>query len=86
LFNCLFAIRFWSGLPNPVDVVSDLMSVVKGRTVERTLVSEHGDLRLEVAGGMRLETFTESGGYESWTLSTPDGPPIVARGSDGVLE
>jgi len=74
------------GLPKPVDAVSDLLQLLKGRMVERTLVSEHGDLRLEFDGGMRLETFTESGGCESWTLRTADGAPIVARGSDGVLE
>ncbi len=74
------------GLPEPVDAVATLSRLVGGRRVERMLVSEHGDLRLEFTGGVRLETFTESAGYESWTLRTPDAPLIVARGGDGAME
>jgi hypothetical protein len=62
------------------------MEKIGRRVVMRTLVSKHGDLQLEFAGGLLLETFTESGGCESWTLSLPGEPPIVGRGVDGAVE
>src|SRR6188768_4327934 len=70
------------GLASPVDGVSMLLSLTATRIVESTWVSRHSDLRVEFSGGVRLETFSESSGYESWTLSRPNVPTIVGRGCD----
>ena len=68
------------GLPEPVDAVSVLSSIV-GRTVERVGIdASSGDLTLEFSGRVRLQLLQMSSGYESWSLSSRGGEIICTGG------
>ena len=68
------------GLPKEIDARVEATKRLHGRAVSRAVVSDVGDLRVEFAGGVCLETFTDSSGYESWTLVGTEVNVVVLGG------
>ncbi len=74
------------GLPAPVDVYAEAVTLLQGRqVVDVRLAESSADLVLEFEGGRRLEIFTDSSGYEPWNLHAP-GVHLVALGGGGVAD
>ncbi len=69
------------GLPAAVDSAQVARSLLKDRQIVRAGVADGpGDLTLVFDGDARLETFTDSSGYESGTIRLPNGDLIVLMG------
>ena len=56
------------GLTQPVDAIAEAIRLLGGRRVSDASLSPHGDILIEFEGGNRLQTFTDSSGYESGTI------------------
>jgi hypothetical protein len=73
------------GLPTPVDVGHQATALLAGRPVVGGRVDTTlGDVILEFEGGLRLEVFNDSSGYEAWTMTGPDGTTLVAASGGEV--
>jgi hypothetical protein len=76
----------WFGLPAPFDARQRTIEAIGSAAASAARYDpETGDLRIEFSGGARLEVITHSSGYESWTLSRPDGTQLVAVGGGEVV-
>ena len=74
------------GLSEPVDAAEQMHQAIAASRV--TTVSYDrvtGDLRIDFENGARFEVLTDSGGYESWTLSRPDGTQLIGMGGGEVI-
>ena len=75
------------GLREPVDAVDRVQALISGRVVVKaSLASETGDLRVEFDNGGRLETFTDSCGYETATIQLGKDRQIVVLGGGSIAE
>lgn len=75
------------GLPNLVDAEATATQLLRGRRILRaTLVAGTADLGIEFDGGVRLDVFNQSSGYEGWQLSAGDGLELIALGGGDVAE
>lgn len=73
------------GLPAPVDAELAACDLLKGRAVcDLVLAEGTADLTIEFEGGLRLEVFNNSSGYEGWQLAAPGGRLLVALGDGDV--
>ncbi len=73
------------GLKEPVDGIAEAMRLLGNKRVVRASLSRYGDLLVEFEGGYRLETFTDSCGYESGTISF-GGRQLIVMGGGEVAE
>ena len=71
------------GLPQKFDAHKELITALDDQTLKSVNVLKYGDLALSFTNNYILETFTYSGGYESWTLKTPK-EMLVCMGSGEV--
>jgi hypothetical protein len=75
------------GLREPVDAVDRVQALIGGSVVVRaTLAPETADLRVEFDNGGRLETFTDSSGYESATIHLEKYRQIIVMGGGSIAE
>jgi hypothetical protein len=74
------------GRKEPLDAVKEATNLLGGRAILAASVGEVGDLLVTFEGGARLETFTDSCGYESCTVRVDGGKQIVVLGGGGVAE
>lgn len=75
------------GGSDPLDGEVAALELLENRpVVEAVVLDGTGDLHLRFAENLRLEVFNDSCGYESWTLSSPDGRFLVAMGGGEVDE
>jgi hypothetical protein len=74
------------GLQEPVDAVVATERLLKSRQIISASLGEVGDLTLLFDGGPRLETFTDSMGYESCTIHLDDGREPIVVGGGAVRE
>ena len=74
------------GRQEPVDVVKETLSLLDGKKVVRASIGHAGDLAVEFEGGTRIETFTDSCGYESLTVRLSDGKQWIVVGGGKVVE
>ena len=69
------------GLTAPVDSEVRVLDLLRGRTITQAILADGtGDLRVAFDGGVALETFTHSSGYESGSIHLPNGKLIVLMG------
>jgi hypothetical protein len=73
------------GLRVPVNAIVQAQELLSERQVADAAIGVLGDLSVTFTGGARLETFANSSGYESCTISLPD-RLIVVLGSGAVEE
>jgi hypothetical protein len=74
------------GRQAPLDAVREASQLLKGKAVVAASLSEVGDVLLRFAGGVRLETFTNSCGYESCTIGVAGRTQLVIVGGGRVVE
>ena len=73
------------GLPAPVDAVRQAMALLAGRPIRGGRIDMAlGDVVLEFEGGVRLDVFNDSSGYEGWNMSGPNGTSLVAASGGEV--
>ena len=73
------------GLPAPVDAAREATALLAGRPIcAGRIDTVLGDVVLEFEGGVRLDVFNDSSGYEGWNMSGPNGTSLVA-GSGGEV-
>ena len=71
------------GLPAPKDAVAlGRARLVGRRAVEIAALRGTGDLRILLEGGVTLEIFATSTGYEPWQVYWPDGSGVFANGGN----
>jgi hypothetical protein len=69
------------GLPSPVDVFSKTMEYLHDATVESVEIDqETSDLCIRFSGGIRVDAFNDSSGYEGWNYADQTGVMLVAMG------
>jgi hypothetical protein len=69
------------GLREPFDVVKETTRLIAGKKVtELSIAKEAADLVLHFEDEVRIELLQNSGGYEAWNVSGPDGILVVAMG------
>ena len=74
------------GLTEPVDSRQRALKEIGASVVAEVGYDDvTGDLRIVFASRVRLEVWTHSVGYESWTLWRPDGTQLVAVGGGEVV-
>ncbi len=75
------------GLPQPVDAEVEATQLLAGRRVLRATLIEHtADVVIDFEGGIRLDVFNNSSGYEGWQLSGGNGRLVVGMGGGEVTE
>lgn len=75
------------GLPKPVDAIAKSRELLCGRAVEAFTVADvTADAAIRLEGGVRVEIFNSSSGYEGWVLHAPGGRTIVAQGGGRVVD
>ena len=78
----------WFGLAEPVDGEARTNNLLQGQKVANVeLDAQTTDLRLTFDGGVRLDLFNNSSGYEGWQASVPaDGKEltVIALGGGGL--
>ena len=73
------------GRATPVDVFREAAALLAGRPVTAGRIDvQVGDIALEFAGGMRLQVFNDSSGYEGWRIGRADGTSLVAASGGEV--
>lgn len=76
------------GLEKAVAGAERALSLLEGKRVRKFGIDEvSGDLRLEFVGGVALELWNNSSGYEAWSAIAKHGAQefgIVAQGGGGV--
>lgn len=73
----------WFGHLKPIDGEVRANQLLRGHKVIATEIDQHtADLRIVFDGGVRLDFFNSSSGYEGWTarIGGPDGLLITALG------
>ena len=69
------------GLPAPVDGPRESKRLLIGRKVEGIVIrADTADLTILFENGMRLEIWSNYGGYEPWELYDKSGFQVVAMG------
>jgi hypothetical protein len=69
------------GLPAPVDVISETLEKLEGRTVQSVEISEEtSDSCIRFSGDVRIDAFNDSSGYEGWNYADRAGVMLVAMG------
>jgi Family of unknown function (DUF6188) len=74
------------GRQESVDATREATTLLAGKKVTRACLSQTGDLVVEFEGATRLETFTNSSGYESGSIRLADGRRYVVVGGGDVVE
>jgi len=74
------------GRQDPVDAGREALVLLAGKKVTRASLSDTGDFVVEFEDAIRLETFTNSSGYESCTIDLADGSKFVVVGGGGIVE
>ena len=73
------------GRQEPLDVGREGAALLAGKAVTRASLRDTGDLVVEFEGDIRLETFTDSCGYESCTIDLVDGSKVVVTGGGAIV-
>lgn len=72
------------GLPEPVDVAAEALRLLNGKVEEASIDETTADLRIDFAGGIRVDVFNDSGGHEGWTFADRRGLKLVAQGGGQI--
>jgi hypothetical protein len=69
------------GLPHAIDVTAEALQLLNGKIVESARIDgQTPDLCLTFTGGIRVDVFNDSSGYEGWTFADERGTWLVAQG------
>jgi hypothetical protein len=74
----------WFGLPEPVDATAQAQKLLITPVVKVFVDAVTADLWVEFEGNIRLETWTNSSGYEPWNCCTKTGLCLYAQGGGNV--
>jgi hypothetical protein len=74
------------GLKEPLDAVAEATRYLRGKPVTGASIDTTGDLTLTFEGGTRLETFTDSCGYQSCSIHLGPDRQLVVVGGGAVVE
>jgi hypothetical protein len=73
------------GLPHPVNVCTETVRILNGKTVENACIDEiTADPRITLSGGTRIDVFNNSGGYEGWQFGDRNGLNLIAQGGGQI--
>ena len=72
------------GRQEPLDVGREVR-LTRRQDGHSGITARHGDLVVEFEGDIRLETFTDSCGYESCTIDLVDGSKVVVTGGGAIV-
>jgi Family of unknown function (DUF6188) len=72
------------GLTEPVDSAVKAAEVVSTGVVQLAGATDSGDLVLHFDNGSRLEIFSTSSGYESWSVFYPSGDEAIGLGGGEI--
>lgn len=67
-----------------LDGVAEVKTGIAGRPILSCTLSETADLAITFQGGMRLEIWCQSAGYESWALGLPGSHEFIAVGGGSI--
>jgi len=74
------------GLPKPVNAVSRVSQLLKGKVVEDVKIHDMtSDLTIQFTDDLRLDVFNNSSGYEGWQYGDSEGLRLVAQGGGRLL-
>jgi hypothetical protein len=72
------------GLTEPVDSAVKAAEAVSSAVVQLAGATDSGDLVLHFDNGSRLEIFSTSSGYESWSVFYPSGDEAIGLGGGEI--
>jgi len=72
------------GLTEPVDSAVTAADVVSSAVVQLACATDSGDLVLHFDNGSRLEIFSTSSSYESWSVFYPNGDEAIGLGGGQI--
>ena len=69
------------GLPEPLDLIEEVTKALSGQRLEKIEIARNtSDLVLTVSGGIKLEIYTASTGYESFEFSISGNRYVAVAG------
>jgi hypothetical protein len=74
------------GLPEPVDAVLQILTLLGQRTVDTLEIdSLTSDLTIQFTDDVRIDIFNNSSGYEGWHYCDRQGLELIAQGGGKLL-